>query len=223
MRRETAPPWRSRAALIVGIGAVVVSAAGPAYAYWLEYRNPPHPVSLPVLAVDGGWRASTASGDGWRPTFGGADGELSQIHVGPRGAAQLYIAYFTAQRYGAKIISAQNRFEDENRWKRVSTGNVMAIVDGRPMAVSKQILVAGNDRRIAWYFYWVDRHLTASAMGAKLLGARGTLLTGHPQAAAIVIAADVHGTEAEADAEARIQDLLRHVNLSAYLSQAATR
>jgi EpsI family protein len=173
------------------------------------------------LAIDGGWRPTSAPGDGWRPTFGGTDGELSQTYVGPQGEAHLYIAYFTTQRHGGKIISSQNRIEDEDRWKRVSTGSAMATVDGQPMAVSKQILTAGNDRRIAWYFYWVDQHLTASALGAKLLGARGTLLTGHPQAAVIVIAADVHGTELEA--EARIQDLLRHADFSAYLSQAATR
>jgi exosortase A len=221
MSREATPPWTVTAAVIVGLGAILVSAAGPAYAYWLEYRNPPHPVSLPVLAIDGGWRPTTAPGDGWRPTFGGTDGELSQTYVGPQGEAHLYIAYFTTQRHGGKIISSQNRIEDEDRWKRVSTGSAMATVDGQPMAVSKQILTAGNDRRIAWYFYWVDQHLTASALGAKLLGARGTLLTGHPQAAAIVIAADVHGTELEA--EARIQDLLRHADFSAYLSQAAKR
>lgn len=221
MRGDTAARWTVTTALIVGIGAVIVSAAGPAYAYWLDYRNSAHPVALPVLAADGGWHARTEPGDGWRPIFGGADGELSQTYVGPQGEAHLYIAYFAKQRYGAKIISAQNRLEDEDRWKRASTGNAMAIVDGQPMSVSKQVLAAGNERRIAWYFYWVDQHLTANVMGAKLLGARGTLLTGHPQAAAIVIAADVHGTEL--DAEARIQDLLRHVDLSAYLSQAAAR
>ncbi len=220
-RRETAPPWSGRTALIVAIGAVVVSAAGPAYGYWLEVRNPAHPVALPALAIDGGWQASAAPGNGWRPTFGGADGELRQTYVGPQGQVDLYIAYFTAQRHGGKIISSQNRIEDEDRWKRASTGNAMATVDGQVMMVSKQILAAGNDRRIAWYFYWVDRHLTASALGAKLLGARGTLLTGHPQAAVVVIAADVHGTEQEA--EARIQDLLRHVKLGTYLSQAAAR
>ncbi len=218
---EAAPPWTVTAALIVGVGAVLVSAAGPAYAYWLEYRNPPHPVSLPVLAVGGGWRASAAPGDGWRPTFGGADGELSQTYASPQGEAHLYIAYFTTQRHGGKIISAQNRIEDETRWKRASTGSARATVDGQPMTVSKQILTTGNDRRVAWYFYWVDQNLTASSLGAKLLGARGTLLTGYPQAAVIVIAADVQDTEPEA--EARIQDLLRHVDLSAYLRQAAAR
>jgi exosortase A len=213
--------WAVTAAVIVGLGAVLLSAAGPAYAYWLTYRNPPHPVSLTVLAVDGGWRASRAPDDGWRPTFGDTDGELSQTYAGPQGEAHLYIAYFTAQRQGGKIISSQNRIEDEKRWKRASTGSAMATVDGQPMAVSKQVLAAGNERRIAWYFYWVDQHLTASGMGAKLLGARGTLLTGHPQAAVVVIAADVHGSEPEA--EARIQDLLRHVDLSLYLRQVAAR
>lgn len=221
IQRETAPTWRGRAALVVGLGAVIVSATGPAYAYWIEYRNPSHPVALPALVIDGGWVVSKAPRDRWRPTFGGADGELSQTYVGPQGEAHLYVAYFTTQRHGGKIISSQNRIEDEERWRRASTGSAMATVDGQPMMVSKQVLAAGNDRRIAWYFYWVDQHLTASAMRAKLLGARGTLLSGHPQAAVVVIAADVRGTDG--DAEARIQDLLRHVDLSAYLSQAATR
>jgi EpsI family protein len=148
--------------------------------------------------------------DGWHPSFAGADTELRRTYAGPDGAVQLYIAYFTTQRHGAKIISAENRIDGEKTWHRATTGSTAATIDGRTLTVATQMLTSDSrTRRLAWIVYWVDGRFTGRPLEAKLLGARGTLLSGHPQAAAIVLAADVTGTEAAA--AARIQDLLRNI------------
>lgn len=208
-------------AAVIGLAAVLASLAGPAYAYWQEYRHPVHTVSLTAPAAPSPWQAESGGGSPWRPTFQGADGELSQTYVGP-GTAHLYVAYYTFQRYGAKIISGQNRIEDEDNWRRASSGIATATVDGQSMQVSKQVLTGRNQqRRVAWFFYWVDRQFTANPLRAKLLGARGTLLSGNPEAAVVVIAADVTNTEEEA--EARLRDLLGKMEISAFLERAASR
>lgn len=206
----------------VGLAAVLVAAAAPAYGYWVDHRQPDHKPVIAAPAASAPWRLSADANGDWRPSFAGADGELFQAYSGSHGPVYLYIAYFASQRYGAKIISTNNRIEDEKSWRRSSSGSAMATVDGQAMPVATQILSMGNARRVAWYFYWVDGRLTASSMKAKLLGARGTLLTGHPQAAAIVIATDVTGTEEEA--ERRIQDFLDHLQpVAPFLTQLAAR
>ena len=219
---QSAGKRQSHPAIAVGLAAVLVAAAAPAYGYWLDHRKPDHQLVLTAPKVQAPWQISPEARDRWQPTFLGADGELREAYRSPNGAVQLYVAYFTSQRYGAKIISAQNRIEDEASWRRASTSSATATVDGQPMVVAKQILAAGQSRRIAWYFYWVDGHLTANTMRAKLLGARGTLLTGNPQAAAIVIAADVNGNEEET--ERRLQDFLTHMEpLAPFLRQMTAR
>jgi exosortase A len=213
---------RSYPAVGVALAAVVVAAAAPAYGYWLDHRPVGHHITLAAPKAEAPWRISPDARDGWRPEFAGADGELREAYRGPNGSVQLYIAYFTSQRHGAKIVSAQNRLDDETTWRRASSGSATATVDGQSMTVAKQTLTLGVDRRIAWYLYWVDGQLTASAMRAKLLGARGTLLTGTPQAAAIVVATDV--TSNEEEAERRLQDFLTHLEpVAPLLRQAALR
>lgn len=208
--------------IAAGIVAVVVAATAPAYGYWLDHRLPDQKIVMNTPKIEAPWRVSPESRDGWKPAFAGADGELREAYRDASGAVQVYVAYFAAQRHGAKVISAQNRIEDENSWRRASTGTAMATVNGQSMLVAKQVLTMGQDRRVAWYFYWVDGQLTASGMKAKLLGARGTLLTGNPQAAAIVIAADVNGSEE--NAERQIQSFLNHLEpMAPFLRQIAAR
>ena len=204
----------------VGGLALYVAAAAPIYGYWLDHRQPEQRLTLMAPNPTGAWHIDDGTSDHWRPTFAGADGELLQTYAGPNGSVQLYIAYFASQRYGAKIISAQNRLEDEEGWRRASTSAALATIDGDRMSIAKQVLVAGQAHKVAWYFYWVDGQLTASPMRAKLLGARGTL-TGTREAAAIVIAADVVGTEE--DAEHRIQDFLTNLEPAPFLRQIVSR
>ncbi len=217
-----APDRASYSVIVAGVAAVLVAASAPAYGYWLEYRAPSQKIVLAAPQVEAPWRISPESRDKWQPSFAGADGELREAYRDANGAVQLYVAYFATQRHGAKVISGQNRIEDENTWRRASTGAAAATVNGQAMTVAKQVLTMGSKRRVAWYLYWVDGQLTASGMKAKLLGARGTLLTGTPQAAAIVIAADV--TDNEANAERRIQDFLAHLEpMAPFLRQIASR
>jgi EpsI family protein len=209
-------------AVAVGLAALLVAAAAPAYGYWLDHRQPDHKPAIAAPTAKAPWRASPETNDNWRPTFAGADGELLQAYVGPNGPVYLYIAYYASQRYGAKIISTQNRIEDEKTWRRASSGSALATIDGHAMPVAKQIMSIGDARRVAWYFYWVDGRLTASSMKAKLFGARGTLLSGHPEAAVVVIATDVTGTEEEA--ARRIQDFLDHLQpVAPFLGRLAAR
>jgi exosortase A len=215
-------PPTSHSIVVAAVAALVVAAAAPAYGYWLDHRKPDHQITLTAPKVETPWRASPEARDRWTPSFAGADGELREAYRDGGGAVQLYIAYFASQRQGAKVISAQNRLEDENSWRRASTGTAMATVNGQSMPLLKQVLTLGSERRVAWYLYWVDGQLTASSMKAKLLGARGTLLTGNPQAAAIVIAADVNGSEE--NAERRLQDFLAHMEpMAPFLRQITSR
>ena len=205
----------------VGLVALLAASVGPAYIEWLEYRHPVHAVAMPAVTPPSPWRTSPLAFDAWRPSFPGADGELAQTFLGPRGLAHFYVAYYSFQRHGAKVVSAQNRLEDDKIWKRVASGTTEAEVGGRSLRVSRQILTGPQGRRVAWTIYWVDQTLTGDPMHAKLLGARGTLLSGHPQAAVIVLAADVAGTDL--DTETRLRELLRGLDLAALLREAAVR
>ncbi len=216
-------PASRAASAMIAVAALVVAGEGPATAFWLEHRDPGAQGVLAAPSAAAPWRMAAPAADGWRPTFNGADAELAQRYAGPGGTVHLYVAYFASQRQGAKIVSSQNRLEVEDVWRRASSGTQSAVIDGQAMPVATQILTSGSHtRRLAWTVYWVDRQFTASALRAKLLGARGTLLSGHPQAAAVVLATDITTTEAEAGA--RMQDLLRNLPpLADLLGRAAAR
>ena len=207
-----------------GVGSVLIAAAisiAPAYAGYVRSLEPA--VDLTALtppAADGDWQMVETTGD-WRPRFPGADAVMHQIYRGAAGDVDLFFAFYGRQRTDAEVVSHNNRFYDDDVWKRAGHRRVNIELAGeRRQMILTQMLSHGRKRLVASR-YWIDDTFTASGLEAKLLQARAELLTGRRPAAVVAVSAEYELNEA--DALAAIDAFLRDVGPLTPVLRAAAR
>ena len=191
--RDAMPGRRAGAAsaLIAMLAVVAVSAAPRVYADALTAAA----ASAPVLRVvpppaPPGWRVIEDSGPEWRPEFQGADSEFLRAYGRLEKSVYVYVAYYSWQRWRAKLISAQNRFSDEDNWRLAERGHATIQYNGRPLAVGVHRLIHAKRERTVHYVYWVDGRFTADPLTVKLLQAWAFLSGSSQRSAILAIAAD---------------------------------
>lgn len=204
--------------------AVLIVAAisiAPAYAGYVRSLEPD--VDLTALtspAVAGDWRRVEATGD-WRPRFPGADAILHQAYRHDGRQVDLFVAFYGRQRSDAEVVSHDNRFYDDDTWRRSGHRRAQIELAGERRPVILTEVLSHRRKRLVVSRYWVDDTFTASGLKAKLLQARAELLTGRRPAA--VVAASAEYELDPADALAVIDSFLRQVGPLDPLLRAAAR
>ncbi len=204
--------------------AVLIAAAisvAPAYAGYIRSLEPA--IDLAVLtppAAGGDWRAAGAAGD-WRPRFPGADAIMHQVYRGGAGEVDLFVAFYGRQRVNAEVISHDNRFYDDDTWKRAGHRRAQVELAGERQQVILTQVLSHRRKRLVVSRYWIDDTFTASGLEAKLLQARAELLSGRRPAAVVAVSAEYEVDEA--DALAAMDALLRGIGPLTPVLRAAAR
>ena len=145
-----------------------------------------------------GWRSLNTAPD-WQPRFAGPSATLSQSYQNAAGTVGAYIAYYRQQAPDRKAVSSVNVLvaSEDPTWSTLSTARRQV---GGAAASSWQVthlfgrsgsLGLSRRHRTVWQTYWVDDHLTASDVEAKLQGVFGLLAGRGDDAAAIVLHTDL--------------------------------
>ncbi|SLN69061.1 Transmembrane exosortase (Exosortase_EpsH) [Oceanibacterium hippocampi] len=207
------PTMRDRRAggsiVITVMLAGVLATAAPAYALYiaglggsLATEAVPAPQSRSPWSV-------VARQSVWSPSFPGADAMLHRVYSNGERDVDLVIAYFARQRPGAEVISHHNRLYDGETWQRTRSYTVNIKFDGHKVPVTVKDLVGPGRRRIVLDFWWIDGGYGSGGVKAKIAQAKGELISGRRDAAAIVLSAlyeDDPGAALK-----RIEDLLEHM------------
>lgn len=187
--RSAALPFAS-SALVTALVALT-----PHGLEWQFQRNiSTDPVRLEVPASQAPWNLKPAPST-WVPAF---QQPSASIHIGygsnDGATVGVHMAYYRQQDYERKLVSSENvlvRSEDPD-WVLVSDGTDVAELQQQALTVSSSVLrtagvgISAKGRRLlVWQFFWVNGHLTASPVRAKLLGAL-ELAQGHGDDGAIV-------------------------------------
>lgn len=214
---EQAPagPVQPAAVSRAGVMAVAVAAslmvALPAI--WAErlLAATAAPVSVQLHAPPGFEPLPADGGDegAWRPHFPGADAQLRGRLPGAGVPVDFFVAYYWRQDGERELVSWENRFHDDRYWFLLGTGRMAAVPgSASPPLATARLHGAGDERRVVWYWYWVDGRFTASPLVAKLLQAWAVLAAGEQRAA--VIALSILETGDAAADQAVLQALLGH-------------
>lgn len=203
-------------------GLLLVAAVAPAYArYGLDRDAGPVAVRLclpPGLRPVAGLPAVA---DDWRPAFPAADATVHGVLPVAGRPVDLHVAYYWRQRPGSELISWENRFHDGAHWRYMAEGSATADFAGRTLAVATERLAGpAGQRRLAWYWYWVDGQFTSRPGVAKLHQARAVLFGGDQRAAVIAVSVEESGNAA-ADGAALQAALDRQPALMQMLKAAA--
>lgn len=208
---------------MVGIAAILLSVASPAYASHIAARAiPVSPVSLPVPEVGNGWQASKSSVSPWMPIFPAAHVKLRQSYQKGGARVDLFVAYYTTERQGVELISNRNHLSREKLLSRAASGTRNVIVEGSPTSVHwARLLGRGQRNRVAYQWYWVAGQITSNKFHAKILQAMHKLVSSQDSSAAIIISTTYD--ENWRNAENTLQDFLGSVTPITALLQDVSR
>lgn len=172
-------PGATPAQLIVAAAMVLLVAGfGRGYGEYLDRAiAAPAAVTLEVPALDG-WREAPAAFTAWRPEFHQPAGETFRSYAQGERQAGLYIAYYRHQHQGSELINYLNVLAAPGGeiWQRLGESTRPMPIAGAAFTVRQSRLKGGEQRLLAWHWYWIGGRVTASPYVAKLYQAWDRLL-----------------------------------------------
>jgi exosortase A len=191
---ERAFAWTSGTAaspgefLLVAVMVAIAAIVWPLGARLIEKSDA---ASLPALSVPAiaEWRAEDSPLTTWRPQFQNPPAQLRDRWILGAARVGLYVGYYRNQSADQKLVSSDNALvkSTEPSWIRVGGGSRTLDVAGSPVAVrTAELKGPGNERLLAWYWYWIDGKLTSREALAKAYTAFSRL-TGRGDDSAVVI------------------------------------
>jgi exosortase A len=190
-----APP---RNFAIAALSAVFVILSFRAGASSLEVSpaNLSMPAALPLL-VQRPW-APVAIRDRSPPVFAGADRVWQQAYSDGATTVHLTVGYFASERPGAEAASSTHQFSSAAAILETGQHWQYANVAQQRLYVRTMTFRARHDRRLLWYWMWVDGRYTGSPYLGKLLQLKARLAGGPLAAAVISVSMDYTAAEGPA-------------------------
>ncbi len=189
----------NRPVLAAALSIVLLASVAPAYArFALEGDAAPVPVRLCFPTTVSAVREQSGNAGDWRPQFPTAGARLHGVLAIDDRPVDFFVAYYWQQGPASKLIAWNNRLYDGQYWRYMTRGTDAAVVGGRPLrVVSERLAGANGERRLVWYFYWVDGQFLSRPWAAKLLQAKAQLLGGEQRSAVIAFSTGESGTPEE--------------------------
>ena len=209
VREVATTPVATSATALPGVaaacGIVLLATVAPAYArFALDREAGTVPVRLCLPPDVSAVRAQAGDAGTWRPEFPTAGGSLHGVLAIDARPVDFFVAYYWQQGPESKLIAWNNRVYDGQYWRYMTRSADTAAVAGVPIqVVSERLAGANGERRLVWYFYWVDGQFLSQPWAAKLLQAKAELLGGEKRSAVIAFSAEESGRSGESGAAVR--------------------
>jgi EpsI family protein len=169
------------------VAAVALAAMWPP-AYSLLFAAYPGDVALPPPAERAGWRLEHDRPFAWRPHYLNAAAEQVQTFVRGGERVGMFLGYYRDQARRGELVHWANGLlaPTERRWRSVDESRVDALLGAAGTRVRAAHLSGGGGDITAWYWYWIDGHITVSPFAAKAYLTRARL-TGRGDDSAVVV------------------------------------
>ena len=212
-----------RSMLPTALIALIVAAAWPGYAAYVEGRAPHgFTIQLPMPQPASGWEAAQPFTD-WQPDYKGTDARIAQTYRKGDKTVTVFLAYYRYQRQGSELINSQNVMipQQDPVWSNVGESVRSAELDGRQADVIQTKLRSPDLRLLIWHWNWLNGPTTVNPYWAKLHEGWSRLRGRWEDAAAIIVYTPQVGSPEEA-ADV-LQEFLRDMQpaLAATLEKAA--
>ena len=162
------------ASVLIFAGGLASSSAAPSF-----------PASGAAVDV-AGWEKVASSAD-WSPTFANADLKSQQSYARNGDTVDLFVATYSRQGPGRKMITYGNRLIDPTAWSIVREQPRSIEFGGKTLPLVELVASLGDQRRYVWFVYWLDGSFTADPLVAKLLELKAKLFFGNQRAAIIAV------------------------------------
>jgi len=195
---------------VAALATLLVVAAGPAWAAYLDYRarSDAHVIALAAPVDAGGWQRQAKQATEWRPRYLGARASVFETYS--RGGQQvvLYLAVYRDQKRGGEMVNSDNRMVEmwHPLWFNSEASRRHETIGASLLPLRRSLLRSPGQRLVVWDWFVVDGQDVANPYLAKLLQARSEILGRGDHGAAIIVAAPY--AESLADAERALRDFI---------------
>jgi len=141
--------------------------------------------------------------DDWTPQTPRAEVRATRSYAIDGDVVALHQAAVSRERPGVEIVHYENRAFDAERWSRVETRRIDAVIAGEPVRARLDVLKSGRAQRLALTWYRVDGQVLGAPGPVKVSQAARRL--GGRDGPASLFVASVRVPEPEADGERAAQ------------------
>lgn len=190
--------------VLTGLAAIAIAAGWPAYADRVTRNETAAVPALAAPAIGDDWRHVAAPPESWRPDYSAPRAELRQHYALGDARVGLFVGYYHDQLRGTEMVAWNHRLAPTvgSGWRRLGRREpeTASPVGSAPV---ESILGHGQERMLAWHWFWADGHWTSSRAEVKARLALARLLGRSDASAVIVMHAPFdHSPE-------KVRDLLR--------------
>jgi len=202
------PPAGLARVAMTAVLMVALVAVLPAWARVVEGRLAPiQPGAFDGLTAAAPWRQVPLTQSGWKPTYPRADATLQRAYTDGSRRVELFIAYFASQDSEKKLIGGDNRFDANERWRRIGGGAAPGPIADTGLRPVVERHAGPSGQRLLWYTYWVDDSFLTGGMSVKARQALAELRGGGHGSAIVILSTDF--TEQVEPANAALADFAR--------------
>ena len=194
--------WKSTSWRGIGVmtaAVIAVAAPWPALGDWLEQlADGPHPGAIAIERVDG-WQGGATAFSTFVPHYTHARSTAIETFAAGDRKVGLFVAYYSGQLNNGKMVTYDNDvvIVADKVWGTVARRGRTVSADGRPLEVAESEIKSepamGNERLLAWRWYWVNGRLTTSNYLAKAYNAIDKLTGRGDDSAVIVVTTPMAG------------------------------
>ncbi len=169
------------------IASVILVGLAPFYVSVIEQRYQAYENSR--LTLDGEhWGSDVSQEARWKPQYDGASQVFYlQNQQAAADPVDIYIAYYKYQSQNKEMIRHGNGVDQQDVWSRVENRVISPVIAGERRRINEMLLQSGRQKRLVWYWYWVDGKILASNYKAKLFDAKAKLSGGRLDSAIVAI------------------------------------
>jgi len=173
----------------------VLTVMGPIYTSIIEQRYKDY--ENYTINLKGNIRGRDVAGvTNWKPHYEGA----SQVFHYQQGqeaseSVDIFMAYYKYQDKDSEMIRYGNGVVQADIWERVKSREINTVINGLTIPVNEIIQQSSRNRRLVWYWYWVDGGFTNNDYKAKFFNAKAKLMGGRLDSAIIALSVPIDGDD----------------------------
>jgi exosortase A len=217
--RQSPPPYRvgsepdqarvrpGYVAMVAAV-ALVTIALPRGYAAFLDAPTSKPQGHFALPAAGSSWTKDNADSN-WHPRYATADFSAKQGFSDGTRHADLFIAYYVAQRQDKKLLSFDNKIAGGDEWEVSNRSSAVVSIDGEKVPVAVSVWTWLGRKRLIYSVNWIDGNFETNPFKTKLLQAKAELTGGTRAAAIVAIATEI--TNDSSTAAASLADFAAHL------------
>lgn len=167
------PQVGSRPIATVLAASLLLAAAWPVAAAWIESRVDARPIEIEAIVPRAGWQTAAraaASATDWTPELVAPTAVNVQTLVRDGSAVSVYRAMYRGQTQGAELVNTMNQIasSESKHWRLMESGTAQVRANGQPKRVRTALVRGANEQFLIWQWYWLAGSTTTTTSDLRV-------------------------------------------------------